>query len=152
MMISRGSTTLSLLYLNYPTQVVFKSGKVFLVFFLAQYFYPFFCFCARFVQICVQLLTVMIGSVFMSNKSYPWSSYVAAALLTLSGRYFRRKYDYFCAFSGSFQPWWHISIPCISCNGCFDSIGDMSNSIITFVNFILCSNYTNDHIDRIWAN
>lgn len=57
MTISRGLTNVSLQYLNYPTQVIFKSMK---------------------------LITVMIGSVVMLGKSYPFLDYVAALILIAS--------------------------------------------------------------------
>jgi len=51
---SRGLTNVSLQYLNYPTQLIFKSMK---------------------------LITVMIGSVIILRKSYAWMEYIAAGLL-----------------------------------------------------------------------
>jgi adenosine 3'-phospho 5'-phosphosulfate transporter B3 len=58
---SRGLTNVSMQYLNYPTQVIFKSLK---------------------------LLTVMIGSVFMLQKTYHWLEYFSAFLLSLSAIFF----------------------------------------------------------------
>lgn len=54
---SRGLTNVSLQYLNYPTQVIFKSMK---------------------------LITVMIGSVVFLRRSYSWLEYFAAGLLVCS--------------------------------------------------------------------
>ncbi len=58
---SRGLTNVSLEYLNYPTQVVFKSLK---------------------------LLTVMIGSVFFVGRKYAALEYVAAVLTVMSATLF----------------------------------------------------------------
>lgn len=61
MTLSRGLTNQSLQYLSYPTQVIFKSAK---------------------------LLTVMIGAVFLMNKSYSKLEYGSAALLVASAALF----------------------------------------------------------------
>ena len=61
MTVSRGLTNVSLLYLNYPTQVVFKSLK---------------------------LLTVMIGSVIWVGRSYAPMEYVATFLTVCSAALF----------------------------------------------------------------
>ena len=58
---SRGLTNVSLEYLSYPTQVIFKSAK---------------------------LLTVMIGSVWITNKSYSKLEYSSAVLLAMSAAFF----------------------------------------------------------------
>lgn len=58
---SRGLTNVSLQYLNYPTQVIFKSMK---------------------------LITVMIGSVLYLRKSYSLLEYCAAGLLVASAALF----------------------------------------------------------------
>jgi len=58
---SRGLTNVSMQYLNYPTQVIFKSMK---------------------------LITVMIGSVIILRKSYLTIDYIAACLLVSSAIFF----------------------------------------------------------------
>lgn len=57
MTVARGLTNVSLQYLNYPTQVIFKSMK---------------------------LITVMIGSVFLLRKSYTKYEYASVAMLVSS--------------------------------------------------------------------
>lgn len=57
MTVSRGLTNVSLQYLNYPTQVIFKSMK---------------------------LITVMIGSIVMLRSSFAWHEYLSAATLVAS--------------------------------------------------------------------
>jgi adenosine 3'-phospho 5'-phosphosulfate transporter B3 len=54
---ARGLTNVSLQYLNYPTQVIFKSMK---------------------------LITVMIGSLLIQNKSFSLAEYISAFTLVLS--------------------------------------------------------------------
>eukprot|EP01006_Ploeotia_vitrea_P054712 TRINITY_DN67919_c16_g2_i2.p1 TRINITY_DN67919_c16_g2~~TRINITY_DN67919_c16_g2_i2.p1 ORF type:complete len:380 (+),score=180.30 TRINITY_DN67919_c16_g2_i2:866-2005(+) len=61
MTLSRGLTNVSMEYLNYPTQVVFKSLK---------------------------LLTVMLGSVFIVKKQYMTVEYISAAFLVVSAIFF----------------------------------------------------------------
>jgi len=61
MTISRGLTNLSMQYLNYPTQVIFKSLK---------------------------LLVVMLGGVILLRKSFHSLQYVAAVLFALSAMFF----------------------------------------------------------------
>lgn len=61
MTLSRGLTNVSLEYLSYPTQVIFKSGKLF---------------------------TVMVASVLVLNKKYNFFDYSAALLLAVSAAFF----------------------------------------------------------------
>jgi len=61
MTLSRGLTNVSLQYLNYPTQVIFKSMK---------------------------LITVMIGSIVLLGRKFPASDYISAVNLVASAIFF----------------------------------------------------------------